>query len=183
MLDYRSGTGKRVGADLRQRKVTLPLIHAMNVDEGIRDVLEGTPSEPTVRDLVRRVEATGATETSLAHARTLVLEAVDSLNDLPPSEGQTGAGGARCIPSGEGIVTRRIVVGISGASGSPYAHRLLQVLDAGREQFDIEPHLVFSKPGPNGVSGRDRSRSSRLGFPDLGADGYDGSVRLGIGSF
>lgn len=44
-------------------------------------------------------------------------------------------------------MTRRIVVGISGASGSPYAHRLLQVLDAGREQFDIEPHLVFSKPG------------------------------------
>lgn len=89
VLDYRSGTGKRVGADLRQRKVTLPLIHAMNKDESIRDILEeGTPSESTVRELVRRVESTGATETSLEHARALVLEGIDCLGELPASEGR-----------------------------------------------------------------------------------------------
>jgi len=89
VLDYQSGTGKRVGADLRQRKVTLPLIHAMNADQSIRDILEeGTPSDVVVRDLVRRVEATGATETSLDYARSLVLEAVDCLGELPPSKGR-----------------------------------------------------------------------------------------------
>lgn len=44
-------------------------------------------------------------------------------------------------------MNRRIVVGISGASGSPYAHRLLEVLHTGRDEFGVEPHLVFSKPG------------------------------------
>jgi len=44
-------------------------------------------------------------------------------------------------------MTRRIVVGISGASGAPYAHRFLQVLHAHRDIWQVEPHLVFSKPG------------------------------------
>lgn len=44
-------------------------------------------------------------------------------------------------------MTRRIVVGISGASGAPYAHRLLEVLHEGRDVLNVEPHLVFSKPG------------------------------------
>jgi 4-hydroxy-3-polyprenylbenzoate decarboxylase len=44
-------------------------------------------------------------------------------------------------------MTRRIVVGVSGASGAPYAHRLLAVLHAGREQWGVEVDLVFSKPG------------------------------------
>ena len=39
---------------------------------------------------------------------------------------------------------RRLVVGISGASGAIYGIRLLQVLSA---QSDIETHLVISKPG------------------------------------
>ena len=45
------------------------------------------------------------------------------------------------------MTTRRFVVGISGASGAPYAHRLLQVLEEGRDAWNVEAHLVFSKPG------------------------------------
>lgn len=45
------------------------------------------------------------------------------------------------------MTKRRIVVGVSGASGSPYAHRLLEVLDQGRDEWNVEAHLVFSKPG------------------------------------
>lgn len=41
----------------------------------------------------------------------------------------------------------KLVVGIGGASGAPYAHRLLQFLHAHREALDLDVHLVFSKMG------------------------------------
>ena len=40
---------------------------------------------------------------------------------------------------------RRIVVGVSGASGAPYAERLLNFFAANREGLDV--HLVFTKTG------------------------------------
>ena len=42
---------------------------------------------------------------------------------------------------------RRIVVGVGGASGAPYAMRLLQFLSDNAEAAGVEPHLVFSKTG------------------------------------
>jgi flavin prenyltransferase len=42
---------------------------------------------------------------------------------------------------------RKIVVGITGASGAPYAKRLLQVL-AGREREDVEVACVLSSTAP-----------------------------------
>ncbi len=44
-------------------------------------------------------------------------------------------------------MTRRLVVGISGASGAPYAHRLLRFLADHREALDLDVHLVFSRYG------------------------------------
>jgi flavin prenyltransferase len=41
-------------------------------------------------------------------------------------------------------VSRRVVIGITGASGAPYAAR---VLDALRDAADVEPHVVFTKFG------------------------------------
>ena len=41
----------------------------------------------------------------------------------------------------------RIVVGVSGASGSPYAARLLEFFSTHREALDLDVHLVFSKMG------------------------------------
>jgi flavin prenyltransferase len=44
-------------------------------------------------------------------------------------------------------MTRRIVIGVTGASGAPYARRLLDVLSQHHQRWDVEPHLVFSKTG------------------------------------
>jgi len=41
----------------------------------------------------------------------------------------------------------RIVVGVSGASGAPYAARLLSFFSAQRDVLDLDVHLVFSKMG------------------------------------
>lgn len=41
----------------------------------------------------------------------------------------------------------KLVVGVSGASGAPYAQRLLGFLAAHREPLGLEVHLVFSKYG------------------------------------
>ncbi len=40
---------------------------------------------------------------------------------------------------------RKVVIGITGASGSPYAHRLLDWLAT--HPHDVEPHVVFSRYG------------------------------------
>ena len=89
VLDYRGETGKKPGADLRDRKVTLPLLTAMKADPGIRDLLaRGRPDEATVSALIERVEATGALEHALSMASSLVLESNIALEVLPPSDGR-----------------------------------------------------------------------------------------------
>jgi 4-hydroxy-3-polyprenylbenzoate decarboxylase len=42
---------------------------------------------------------------------------------------------------------RKIVVGVSGASGAPYAWRILSYLAEHAETLGVEPHIVFSKTG------------------------------------
>lgn len=42
---------------------------------------------------------------------------------------------------------RKIVVGIGGASGQPYAHRLLLFLQAHAEELNLQVHVVFSRMG------------------------------------
>lgn len=42
-------------------------------------------------------------------------------------------------------MTRRIVIGVTGASGAPYARRVLDFLRD--EAHDVEPHVVFTKFG------------------------------------
>ena len=41
----------------------------------------------------------------------------------------------------------RVVVGIGGASGQPYAERVLRFLADHREVLDLDVHVVFSKMG------------------------------------
>jgi len=45
-------------------------------------------------------------------------------------------------------MTRRIVIGISGASGAPYAARLCHVLDLLRETEDLDVSIVLSRTAP-----------------------------------
>lgn len=87
VLDYAEGTGKAPGADLRERKVTLPLLYAMAADPALRVALEaGPPDEVQLPNWIARVRASGALDRALADARSAVAEAVGALDVLPPSD-------------------------------------------------------------------------------------------------
>ncbi|MFT7520555.1 MAG: octaprenyl-diphosphate synthase [Kiritimatiellia bacterium] len=84
VLDYRAGTGKGAGADLRERKLTLPLLYAFEQDAGLRDVLlRGAPTEQELPGLIARVEKTGGLERALDYARDVVERSIRSLDALP----------------------------------------------------------------------------------------------------
>lgn len=90
VLDYREGTGKAPGADLRERKVTLPLLYAMERIPGLRERLEqGPPSSELVHELIGSVRASGALEAALAEAHRRVDDAVRALDGLPEGDGVT----------------------------------------------------------------------------------------------
>lgn len=83
VLDYAAHTGKPPGADLRERKVTLPLLYAMERRPDLRDRLAAPPDDDAVAALVADVRATGALDAALADAHDLVDEAVAGLDALP----------------------------------------------------------------------------------------------------
>ncbi len=87
VLDYATGTGKSPGADLRERKVTLPLLYAMERLPGLRAELEAAePDAQQVASLMQRVEECGALQASLNEARSLADEAIAALQPLPDSD-------------------------------------------------------------------------------------------------
>jgi octaprenyl-diphosphate synthase len=89
VLDFQPGTGKEMGADVRERKVTLPLIEAMNRDPSIRIELEaGPPADDRVPLLVEKVRDTGALDHTLTIARSFVADALDALDTLPDNVGR-----------------------------------------------------------------------------------------------
>ena len=87
VLDYigeDSETGKRRGRDLAERKMTLPLLIAMERIDGLRDQLRnGDPSPEDIPALIEAVESVGATEEALKRARDLVSEGLEALAVLP----------------------------------------------------------------------------------------------------
>lgn len=89
VLDYTGvadTTGKREGRDLAERKMTLPLLIAMERDPSIRTTLRaGDPKDSDIPDLLAKVDATGATAAALDEARHLVREGIDALHALPES--------------------------------------------------------------------------------------------------
>lgn len=88
VLDYREGTGKRPGADLRERKVTLPLLYAMERVDGLRERLEaGPPTDDAVREMMGQVRACEALDDALAEASRRADVAVEALAVLPPGDG------------------------------------------------------------------------------------------------
>lgn len=89
VLDFKEHTGKTLGADLRERKVTLPLIYAMEQDPGLRTVLEqGPPDDSQIPELVARVRQTGGLERTLAVAHGFVDDALSALEVLPQGTGR-----------------------------------------------------------------------------------------------
>src|SRR5262249_39106769 len=59
----------------------------------------------------------------------------------------------------------KLVVGIGGASGAPYARRLLEVL---RDRSDVEPALVFSVNGRQCWEHEVGTDPRSFGFPVFG---------------
>lgn len=89
VLDYADRTGKPPGADLRERKVTLPLLYAMARMPGLRARLEArAPTEEEIQDMVIGVRASGALEAALQDAGTFVDEALGALEALPDNPGR-----------------------------------------------------------------------------------------------
>jgi octaprenyl-diphosphate synthase len=86
VLDYRRGTGKTRGADLRERKITLPLLFAFERDPGLRELLlDHAPTDDELPDLMERVRATGALDRALSWARGRVDASLADLEALPPT--------------------------------------------------------------------------------------------------
>ncbi len=84
VLDYLPETGKMPGADLRERKVTLPLIHAMAARPELRARLARAAPEPDeLPALIEEVRATGALDLTLDEARARVADAQEALDGLP----------------------------------------------------------------------------------------------------
>jgi len=86
VLDYQEGTGKAPGVDLRERKVTLPLLLAMERIPTLRARLEaGPPSAAQVVDLMQEIRDAGALDHALAEAHRLAEHALAALDVLPDS--------------------------------------------------------------------------------------------------
>lgn len=87
VLDYggQAGVlGKQPGKDLLERKLTLPLLYAMEARPELRARLEERPPTPEeLPELLELVRSTGALERSLDYARGLVNQGVQRLELLP----------------------------------------------------------------------------------------------------
>lgn len=88
VLDYQPGTGKTPGADLYERKVTLPLLYAMGARPGLRDALREAPSRDEIPGLLAAIRETGALDAALADAREMVDGALSLLRALPENAGR-----------------------------------------------------------------------------------------------
>jgi heptaprenyl diphosphate synthase len=91
LLDLLAGpeeTGKTPGSDLRQGVYTLPVIHALEVDPGLREQLLRDPEPYELPALVERVRATGAIESTREECAGWLERARAAL----PAGGSAGAG-------------------------------------------------------------------------------------------
>jgi octaprenyl-diphosphate synthase len=85
VLDYAEGTGKTPGQDLREKKLTLPLLFAMERIPGLRLRVEAA-ADADVPGLLATIRASGALDDALADARRRVEESIAALEVLPESE-------------------------------------------------------------------------------------------------
>ncbi len=89
VLDYADDTGKTPGIDLSERKVTLPLLDAMDRIPSLRGRLEqAAPNPSEVEALREEVRASGALDASVDHARGFVAQAHEALEGVPDGEGR-----------------------------------------------------------------------------------------------
>ncbi|MEJ7597626.1 MAG: polyprenyl synthetase family protein [Kofleriaceae bacterium] len=87
-LDYREGTGKDTLADLREGKVTFPLVIALETDRALEPQItallaEDTPAPDQLAAIATAVRATGALAATRTLAEEHVAKALAILDDLP----------------------------------------------------------------------------------------------------
>jgi heptaprenyl diphosphate synthase len=82
-----ASTGKTEGSDLRGGVYTLPAIHALKMDSGVRDLLLLRPEEHELSGLVERVRDTGAVEIALAECNGWIEQAIEALPCGDPAAG------------------------------------------------------------------------------------------------
>jgi len=90
LLDYTSSEGvfgKPVGKDLREGKMTLPLIYTLSQFDGVdREKVRGRLSEEACQALIERVRRDGALERIREEAQEYVDRAANCLKIFPDSE-------------------------------------------------------------------------------------------------
>lgn len=91
VLDYGGPTGKPPGQDLRERKLTLPLVNAMARVPGLRARLEArAPEAEEIPELCALVRESGALDAALDEAHRRVDEALVGLQVLRPGAHRDG---------------------------------------------------------------------------------------------
>ena len=86
VLDYMSGTGKNPGADLKEGKITLPLMYAMGEYPELRAEMEsGSFDEQARVRWVETIRASGVLRETLSVAKSYVDEGLVALETLEPS--------------------------------------------------------------------------------------------------
>lgn len=94
ILDY-EGTanliGKPVGGDIKEKKITLPLIYALNkVSKSeasrIKNVLKNGNDKTKVREIISFVKANNGIDYALKISQNYSVQAKDALNIFPESE-------------------------------------------------------------------------------------------------
>ena len=90
-MEEQAMTGKAIGIDLKERKITLPLIHlfktaACNDKTRLADILHReVVTNDHVREVIQMMKRYGSTVYSIQVAQKYADQATDSLDDLPPS--------------------------------------------------------------------------------------------------
>ena len=94
ILDYEGSlsiTGKRAGGDIKEKKITLPLIYSLNQvspekASEIRKIIKNGKEKPNVDTVINFVRENKGIDYAVGQARTYSQAAKDALNKLPDSQ-------------------------------------------------------------------------------------------------
>jgi octaprenyl-diphosphate synthase len=94
ILDYEGSlsiTGKRAGGDIKEKKITLPLIYSLNQVSSvkaseIRKIIKNGKEKTNVDAVINFVRENKGIDYAVSQARTYSQNAKDALNKLPDSQ-------------------------------------------------------------------------------------------------